>query len=135
MEEGQKTANFGEHLTIDGYGGSMEKLNDKDLVLHCLSDLPARLGMMCLSTPVAHYAEPNHIKDPGGWSGFVVIAESHISIHTFPKRGFVSIDVYTCKNGMDIKTITDYFEHAFELDESEVNFIKRGTRYPVHDLV
>jgi len=129
-----QTSHFGEHLTLDGYGGAFNKLNDKEVVLFCLSDLPARLGMHCLSEPAVYFAEPNHLKDPGGWSGMVVIAESHISIHTFPKRGFVSIDAYTCKNNMDTAFIVDYFKKAFELREVETNFIKRGTRYPVEDL-
>jgi len=49
-------------------------------------------------------------KDPGGWSGFVIIAESHISIHTFPARRFVSIDVYTCKNGLKKDFIIFYYQ-------------------------
>ena len=133
MVDEQKVCNFGEHVMIDGYKGSEEKLNNKEVVLHCLQDLPKRLGMNLLCEPVVYFAEPNHIKDPGGWSGFVVIMESHMSIHTFPKKGFVSIDAYTCKNGMDVQQIVSYFEEAFDLKESEVNFVKRGTRYPVAD--
>lgn len=129
----QNTTNFGEHITIDGYGGNPEKLNDKNLVLTSLSELPNKLEMNLLSEPVVYWAEPNHIKDPGGWSGFVVIAESHISIHTFPARGFLSADVYTCKNGMDLDIVLDFFKDRFDLKEIEHNFIKRGTRYPVAD--
>lgn len=128
------TCNFGEHLTIDGYRGSEEKLNDKSLVLRCLEELPEKLGMKKLSRPEVYFAKPNDVKDPGGWSGFVVILESHISVHTFPKRRFVSIDAYTCKNGMDTEFIIDYFKNIFELEEVETNFIKRGTRYPEEDL-
>lgn len=128
------TAHFGEHVTIDGYGGNEALLNNKDLVLGSLSDLPAKLEMTTLSEPQVFWAEPNHIKDPGGWSGFVVIAESHISIHTFPKRGFVSIDAYTCKNGMDTDFIVKYFTERFELKDTEVNFLKRGTKYPEGDI-
>jgi S-adenosylmethionine decarboxylase len=130
-----KTINFGEHLTIDGYGGNSDKLNDRKLVMACLNDLPAKLGMNKLSEPVVYSAPDNGLKDPGGWSGFVVIAESHISIHTFPKRGFVSADVYTCKNGIDKRYVTDYFKEAFDLKDVEDNFIKRGTRYPADNLI
>jgi S-adenosylmethionine decarboxylase len=131
----KKTCNFGEHLTIDGYGGNPEKLNDRDIVWSCLDDLPNRVEMKKLAEPVVYFApEGMNDKDPGGWSGFVIIAESHISIHTFPKRGFVSVDVYTCRNGMDKEFIIEYFKKAFSLDEVEVNFIKRGTRYPVENI-
>ena len=125
---------FGEHITIDGYGGNREKLNDKELVLFCLNDLPALLGMKKLAEPEVYFAKGNSGKDPGGWSGFVVIAESHISIHTFPARGFLSADVYTCKNGVDRKIVGDYFKKQFGLQEMEENFIKRGTRYPAQPI-
>lgn len=120
---------FGEHITIDGYGGSRGKLNDESLVLSCLNDLPERLGMRKLAEPVVYFAKGNNLKDPGGWSGFVVIEESHISLHTFPGRNFLSADVYTCKNGMDLEFILDYFREKFDLKDIEHNFIKRGTRY------
>lgn len=121
---------FGEHLMIDGYGGDEGLLNDKALVLKCLSTLPEKLGMHKLSEPIIYYAEGNDIKDPGGWTGVVTIAESHMSLHTFPKRGFLSADVYTCKNGMDNEFIIKFFTDTFKLKEIEKNFVKRGTRYP-----
>jgi S-adenosylmethionine decarboxylase len=129
-----KFMHFGEHLTIDGYGGSEQMLNDRNIVLGCLNELPTLLGMKTLSEPMVYEAFSNGIKDPGGWTGVVVIMESHISIHTFPKRGFVSIDVYTCKNGMDNDFIVDYFKNKFHLQDIETNFIKRGTRYPENDI-
>ncbi len=128
------TVNFGEHLTIDGYEGDVHKLNDKELVMRCLSDLPEKLGMHKLAEPVVYFAKGNGNKDPGGWSGFVVIEESHISVHTFPGRRFVSADVYTCKNGMDRGFILDFFKSTFGLGYIEDNFIKRGTKYPSNDI-
>lgn len=125
---------FGEHLTLDGYGGSTQKLNDKRVVLNCLKELPDMLDMHILAGPEVYFAEGNGGKDPGGWSGFVVIAESHISIHTFPGRGFVSIDVYTCKNGLATDHIVSYFINQFDLQDTEVNFIERGLKYPTKNL-
>jgi len=134
MEE-NKTCNFGEHLTIDGYGGNPEKLNNREIVLKLLSDLPEKTGMHKIIEPVMTEFPGNDLKDPGGFSGFVMIAESHISVHTFPQRQFVSMDVYTCKNGMDKDFICQYIKDLFELEDLEVNFIKRGTKYPVDNIV
>lgn len=128
-------AHFGEHLTIDGYGGNEQMLNDKERVFSCINDLPELLGMKKLSKPEIYFAEANDLKDPGGWTGVVVIAESHICVHTFPKRGFVSADVYTCKNGMDNDFIIKFFTDKFALKDVETNFLKRGTRYPEHNTV
>ncbi len=127
--------NFGEHITLDGYGGDYDLLNNRENVESCFSELLELLDMHALTDPIVIEAPDNQIKDPGGWSGFVVIAESHIAIHTFPKRKFVSADVYTCKNGMELDPITDYFKKKFNLEEIETNFIKRGTRYPEHNLL
>lgn len=121
---------FGEHLMIDGYEGEYERLNDKDLVLRSLEELPGKVGMTKLAKPEVYFAEGNDKKDPGGWSGFVVITESHISVHTFPARRFVSIDVYTCKEGLDRDYINDYFVQLFGLEKTEINLVKRGLQYP-----
>lgn len=126
---------FGEHLTIDGYGGDPELLNDKEHVQSAIVELCRELGMHPLVEPVVVEAPDNHIKDPGGWSGFVIIAESHISIHTFPKRQFVSADVYTCRNGMDQHRVVGFLTEKFKLGEVEVNFIRRGLKYPQHNIV
>lgn len=129
-----KTTHFGEHLTIDGYDGNFDDLNDQEKVLKCLNELPDLIGMKKLAEPEVCFASANDQKDSGGWSGFVIIAESHISIHTFPKRGFVSIDVYTCKSGTNKGFITDFFVKAFGLKEIEVNFLIRGTKYPLQNI-
>lgn len=125
---------FGEHLTIDGYGGSLELLSDESLVLKTLQELPKILSMHPLSAAQVFKAEGNDKKDPGGWSGYVIIMESHISLHTFPKRGFLSADVYTCQNGLDTETIIEYFKKSFMLKEAETNFLRRGISYPESNI-
>jgi S-adenosylmethionine decarboxylase len=124
---------FGEHFMIDAYCGSREKLLDRELIQQCLSELPKRLGMQILAEPTVHWAEPNGLKDPGGWSGVVVIVESHISIHTFPGRRFAGIDVYTCRNALPTEEVETYFREVFEFEEFETNFVVRGKKYPVAD--
>jgi S-adenosylmethionine decarboxylase len=130
-----QTINFGVHLTLDGYGGDPKKLGDGELVRKCLSDLPDKLGMHKIFGPEVLECGPANPKDSGGFSGFTMIAESHISCHTFPFRKFVSIDVYTCKSEMDKDFVVDYFKKAFDLQDVELNYIIRGTRFPAEDLV
>ncbi len=125
---------FGEHVTIDGYQGDFALLNSEEAVTKALKEIPGELGMHILGGPVVYFAKGNDSKDPGGWSGFVVIEESHISIHTFPARGFISADVYTCQNGLDQEKIVQIFRERFGIKDEEVNFIKRGTRYPSENL-
>lgn len=125
-----QSEHFGEHITIDGYFGEPALLNDQNRVRAAIDDLPGELGMKKLSSTEVYFAKGNAIKDPGGWSGFVVIEESHISVHTFPGVGFISIDVYTCRNGLNQQQIVNYFTRRFGLQDVEVNFIRRGLKFP-----
>ena len=124
---------FGEHITIDGYDGDPKLLNSKRTVKSALNELAKLLKMHPLARIKIVSAPDNHIKDPGGWSAFMVIAESHIAIHTFPRRHFLSADVYTCQNGVDADFVVDYFKKKFKLGEVEMNFLKRGMKYPEHN--
>jgi S-adenosylmethionine decarboxylase len=125
---------FGEHLTIDGYGGDRNSLNDKNLIVRFINNLMADLEMHPLGELEIVQAPDNGQKDPGGWSAFQMIMESHISIHTFPNRQFISADVYTCKNGLDQEFIKQQFKDTFRLQELETNFIKRGLNYPEQNI-
>jgi S-adenosylmethionine decarboxylase len=127
MSESQ--TNFGVHLTMDGYKGDPEKLNNFELVYRLLDELPDKMAMRKLIPPYVVIVPPSTEKDQGGISGFVMIYESHISIHTFPEKGFVSIDIYTCKNDMDAEFVENYFQAAFGLKDLEVNKIIRGTKF------
>lgn len=82
---------FGVHLMLDGYGADAAQLDSMDAVFRCLHELPGKLHMHTITTPYVVRVGGNETKDPGGLSGFVMIAESHISIHTFPGDKFVSI--------------------------------------------
>lgn len=129
------TCTFGVHLTLDGYGGDPAKLNDPELVRKSLDELPNIMGMEKMTEPVVKYAEPRNMKDSGGYSGFVMIVESHISVHTFPGKKFVSIDAYTCKDEMNKDLVVNYFRKMFDLKDTEVQFFKRGLKFPKQDLV
>lgn len=129
------TMNFGEHFTLDGYGGDPARLNDGELIRAALLELCERIGMHPLAAPLLVSAPDNQLKDPGGWSGALLIAESHITIHTFPRRRFLTSDVYSCKTGMDLEAIASFLTARFGLAEAETHFLRRGRRYPAWNLV
>lgn len=120
---------FGMHWTLDGYQADPKALNSMDLVFQSLNELPELLDMHKIITPYVVRFDGNDKKDAGGYSGFVMIAESHIAIHTFPDKGFVTIDVYTCQGQLDVKTCRAYFGKVFGIKEFEENVIERGKRY------
>jgi S-adenosylmethionine decarboxylase len=125
------TGRFGLHFTLDGYGGAPERLGDAEVVRAWLDELPEVLGMNKLIRPCLIEVGAQNEKDPGGITGFVLIAQSHLSVHTFPRRRFVSADIFTCQDHMDHELIRQSLIATFMLGDVETNFIERGTRYPL----
>jgi S-adenosylmethionine decarboxylase len=128
------TMNFGVHYMLDGYDADVALLNDKEGLLKMLNTIPEEMGMHKISEPMVIQAGPNNRKDPGGLSGFVMIAESHISFHTFPNRGFVTIDVYTCSDELSTDELTLKFIKAFGIQNYDEKVVDRGTKYPIEDI-
>lgn len=125
---------FGVHYMLDGYGAPEDLLSNREALAIMLRRLPADVGMHAISDPMVVEVGPNNMKDPGGISGIVLVAESHISFHTFPKRGFVSIDIYTCQDYLDTEMLTKKFSELFKLKEHDEKVVKRGTKYPVGNI-
>jgi len=121
------TEGFGLHLTLDGYGGPQIKLADKKLIRRALIELPKLLKMHRFIDPVVKWYS-GLIPQDCGYSGFVMIAESHISIHTFSEKRFLTADVYSCKP-FDTKKTIDFFKKTFGIKELEINIIKRGLKF------
>ena len=128
------TETFGLHLMVDGYGADTERLADIAALTALLEELPAKLGMHAIATPQVLEVGPKNRKDPGGVSGFVLIAESHLSFHTFPSRRFVTLDVYTCQNSLDADRIVALMQDHFRFDSHDQFLQRRGLRYPSADL-
>src|SRR3989344_2598309 len=129
----QNTEDYGLHLTLDGYGGSEDKLYDMKHVFRALNELPALIGMNKITTPYVIDAPPVTPKDQGGISGFVMISESHISVHTYPFKGFITADVYSCKV-FDTERTINFFKRHFSLKELEINIIRRGLKFPKAEM-
>lgn len=128
------TMQFGVHYMLDGYNANPSLLMDVAVLKNVLELVPKEMSMHPITKPVVVEVGPNNKKDPGGISGFVMIAESHISIHTFPNRCFVTIDVYTCQDEIDSESLTKHFTQAFGIKNTDVQVIPRGVRYPKVDM-
>ena len=115
------------HLAIDGYGANPEVLKDIDLVRRFLDEYPGAIGMTKIAPPQV-YTYRGKVPEDWGVSGFVIIAESHISIHTFPDRGYVNVDVFSCKD-FDSDAALDDVKGFFLLDEARAWTMERGVEY------
>lgn len=116
------------HLTIDGFGGDRELLSDEKLVRTLLDRFPGDISMTKIAPPFV-YRYVGDKPDDWGISGFVLIAESHIAIHTFPERGYVWADVFSCK-AFEADQALDIVADAFLLESVKVTRLERGLEYP-----
>jgi len=115
------------HLVIEGRGGDWHKLQDLPALYELLDTLPGRINMTKIMPPiVTRYVGVT--PEDWGISGFVMIAESHISVHTFPESGEVSIDVFSCKEFDPAKTC-DILMEQFGLASVETCVLRRGLEY------
>lgn len=120
---------FGSHVTIDASGCNKRKLASVTLVYDILNKLPDKIGMTKMTLPYVAKWLDKFSNGTEGISGFVMIAESHISIHTFPDQDYVFMDIFSCK-GFDEEMAVKYLVNAFEATKYEKHIIKRGVDFP-----
>ena len=83
--------------------------------------------MTRISEPnVLRYEAPKH--EDSGVSGFVIIAESHISVHTFPERNYINIDLFSCRD-FDTEKALQEIKSDFELGQTKSWTLERGLEY------
>ena len=115
------------HLAIDGYRGDTIKMWDVGLVRDFLIECPSKLGMTRITEPkVLEYNAPK--PEDSGVSGFVIIAESHVSIHTFPHRNYVNIDIFSCRPFDQARALA-CAKSLFELAEVKTWLLDRGLEW------
>lgn len=114
------------HLMLELYGCDRELLSNEALVRRVLDEYPARVDMEKVSPVHLYDIETSNPLD-AGLSGFVVIAQSHISIHAWPEYGEVDIDICSCKEFSQEDAI-NFAKEMFQTDDVEVHFVVRGNR-------
>ena len=107
----------GAHLIIDLYDA--ERLDDLDHVEATLRRAVDAANATLLHIHLHHF-EPN-----GGISGVAVLAESHISIHTWPEAGFAALDVFMCGKA-DPDACIPVFREQFKPKKIAVKDLLRG---------
>ena len=118
----------GLHLTLDGYGCNKEQLANLDLIYEFLERCPDLIKMTKIMPPWV-FKYWGKVPEDGGISGFVLIAESHISIHTFPERGYLSLDIFSVKD-FDYQQAVAFVTEVFGITRHELNLLDRGLKFP-----
>jgi S-adenosylmethionine decarboxylase len=79
----------GKHCILELYDCDPSKLDDEIFLRHTITTAAQRAGATLLNL-ITHRFEPQ------GVTGLALLAESHISIHTWPENGYAAVDVFTC---------------------------------------
>lgn len=111
--------NVGKHVLVDMHGCSPELLKKVDFI----SDAMYQAAKRSNATIVGQFFKQF---DPWGVSGVIVIAESHISIHTWPEYGLASIDYFSCSEEPSIKAAIDHLAQTLKAGQLKVVELARG---------
>jgi len=107
----------GTHLLVDLWGAS--NLTDTDTVEAALREAAEAAGATVLHAYVHHFGQSD------GVSGVAVLAESHISIHTWPERKFAALDIFMCGD-CDPRHCLPVLIRVFAPEKSKVSEHERG---------
>ncbi len=119
---------FGPHLVMDARGCASRRLSDISGLYRLLDELPGQIGMTKIMPPYV-FAHGRPGTPEYGLSGFVLIAESHISVHTFVAEKRVTADIFSCEE-FDEKAAVEEFVKVFKPREYTHRVLRRGAEFP-----
>lgn len=111
--------NLGSQLLAEFYDCDPTAINDKEVIRSAM----LQAAVAANATIVADIF---HEFNPHGISGVVVIAESHIAIHSWPEHACASVDIFTCSENLDTKAAVDCLQALFKSQRVEVRSVARG---------
>ena len=111
------------HLIIDGYSSDKQILQDEVFLRQMLDSIPTLIGMTKISEPFVFRYVGDEPKE-WGISGFIFIAESHISFHTFVEQSYINIDVFSCRD-LDIDQAIKHFQEKLRLTKYKSYLVNR----------
>lgn len=109
----------GTHLIAELAGCNQEVLNNEELLREGLREAAQTAGATVLSVH-------SHKFTPVGVTAFALLAESHISIHTWPELGYAAVDAFTCGQSMRTELAIESVAHALDSKNTKVITVKRG---------
>lgn len=114
---------LGRHILVELYDCDPEILNNREKIRTIMVEA-ARRAKVTIIDAVFHRFNPH------GVSGVLVIAESHLSIHTWPEYRYASLDFFTCGEQNEPWLAQEYVTVELKAQTSTCMEIKRGTRIP-----
>ncbi len=118
MEENRLNA-LGRQVLVEYYNCNTETLNDRDRIASAMVEAANLSGATVVE-------EVFHLFNPHGISGVVVIAESHLSIHTWPEYGYAAVDLFTCGDEIEPEKAFEHLKQRLGAESVSVMELKRG---------
>ena len=115
----QNLSHKSKHLLLELYKCDFEKLNDESF-LRCSLNRAAKLANATVLNLISNKFEPQ------GVTAIALLAESHISIHTWPESNYSAIDIFTCGQNMEPELASQYLIDAFKAEEHSLRVISRN---------
>jgi len=122
LHEMETVSPLGRHLIVDVWGevDSMPYW-DMDGCAVALKNAAVKVGATVMSERWHHFGAGH------GYTGVVILAESHISVHTWPEKGYAAIDAFMCGK-CDPREALDDILNFYKTKDSQVTYIVRGTK-------
>ena len=110
---------LGRHLLLELYDCDTEALNSLDIVKGSMVEAARRAQATIVDVAF-------HEFNPFGISGVVVIAESHLTIHTWPEYRYAAVDVFSCGETLQPQVAVDYLVEQLGASRASVVELQRG---------
>jgi len=115
----QKFSHQSKHLLLELYRCDYEKLNDESF-LRCTLNRAAKLAKAKVLNLISNKFEPQ------GVTAIALLAESHISIHTWPEANYSAVDIFTCGQNMSPELASHFLIDALNAEEHSLRVIERN---------
>lgn len=110
---------FGRHVAVDTWGVDFDLLNSAEFLQSHMVEAAEACGATVLSVQAKQF-------DPQGATVLVLLSESHLSIHTYPEKGFAALDCYTCGETVDPQLAIDYMLSVLKPKATYAKKLVRG---------
>ena len=120
LSDEQKLSHQSKHFLLELYRCDCEKLND-EAFLRCILNRSAKLANATVLNLTSNKFEPQ------GVTAIALLAESHISIHTWPESNYSAVDIFTCGQNMMPELASQYLIESLMAKEHSLRVIERNT--------
>jgi len=119
LTDEKKLSHQSKHFLLELYRCDFEKLNDESF-LRCFLNRAAKLANATVLNLISNKFEPQ------GVTAIALLAESHISIHTWPESNYSAVDIFTCGQNMIPELASQYLIESLMAKEHSLRLIERN---------